>query len=170
MLQSPHNDAVEDVLVEVQGGVLLQLLGVQQRAHERDVERRLVGQALDVLGRVGVDVLQRARELVVQALDEGGDAAGDAEDLARRDGRQLLVVLPVLGVLDHNNVLVVLENLQQLREVLLCPATPLATTSPEKCRSLATHSFHCSCDIWLPVPDVRSKRVEMSVSSTRMRW
>jgi hypothetical protein len=38
------------------------------------------------------------------------DAAGDLEDLAGGDGWQFVVVFPLLGVLDHDNVPVAFEE------------------------------------------------------------
>jgi len=69
---------------------------------------------------VWVDVLQRTCELIVEPLHVRYDAARDAEDLAATDGRQLLVVLPLLGVLDDNNLFGVLEDLKELAELLVC--------------------------------------------------
>jgi hypothetical protein len=68
---------------------------------------------------VRVNVLEGARELVVEALNKGYDASRDAEDLARLDGRQLLVVLPLLGVLDDDNLAALLEDLEELAELLV---------------------------------------------------
>jgi hypothetical protein len=68
---------------------------------------------------VRVNVLQRAGELVVEPLDEGYNAAGNAEDVAIANRWQLVVVLPFLGVLDDNNLVGVLENLEELAELLV---------------------------------------------------
>jgi hypothetical protein len=119
VLQAPHDDAVQRLLGQLEASILLQALDVDQGAHELGVQQGLVRQALDVLGRVWVDVLQRARELVVQAFNVRNDAAGDAEDLAGCDGRELVVVLPLLGVLDDDDLGRVLEDLQQLAELLV---------------------------------------------------
>jgi len=119
VLESPHYDAVQRVLWQLQAGVLLQALDVDEGAHELGVQQGLVRQSLDVLGCVGVDVLQRARELVVEALHKRDDAAGDAENLALGDGRQLLVILPLLGVLNDNDLLGVLQDLEQFAEFLV---------------------------------------------------
>jgi hypothetical protein len=70
---------------------------------------------------MGVDVLERTCELVIEPLDEGCHASGDLEDLLIGKGRELLVILPLLCVLNNNDVPVVLENLEQLGEVLLSP-------------------------------------------------
>lgn len=66
-------------------------------------------------------MLERTSELVIEPLNEGNDASWDAEDLAGRDGRQLLVILPLLGVLNDDNLLAVLENLQELSKLLVGP-------------------------------------------------
>ena len=66
-----------------------------------------------------VDVLQRASKFVVKPLNKGNDASWDAEDLARCDSGQLLVVLPLLGVLNDNNLVAVLEDLEELSEFLV---------------------------------------------------
>ena len=68
-----------------------------------------------------VDVLEGASKLVVEALNEGYDASGDAEDLTGLDIGQLLVVLPLLGVLDDDNLVAVLEDLEELAELLVGP-------------------------------------------------
>jgi len=68
---------------------------------------------------VRVNVLEGTGELVIEPLDKGNDASRDAEDLARCDGRQLLVILPLLGVLDDDNLFAVLKNLQELSELLI---------------------------------------------------
>jgi hypothetical protein len=54
---------------------------------------------------VGIDVLKRPRELIVEPLDKGHCAAGDLEDFALGNGRWLVVVLPLLGALDNDNIL-----------------------------------------------------------------
>lgn len=65
-------------------------------------------------------MLERTCELVVEPLNEGGNASGDLEDLLRGDGRQFLIVFPFLGVLDDDNVLVGLKNLEKLGKIALC--------------------------------------------------
>ena len=66
-----------------------------------------------------VNVLEGASELVIEPLNKRNNAARDAEDLAWCNGRQLLVILPLLGVLNDNNFLAVFENLQQLAKFLV---------------------------------------------------
>jgi hypothetical protein len=99
--------------------VLLQALNVDQGTHKLSVQQRLVGQSLDVLSSVRVDVLQRAGKLVVEPLHERYDAARNAEDLASTDRGQLVVVLPLFGVLNDNNLRGVLENLEKLAKLLV---------------------------------------------------
>lgn len=123
VFQSPHDDAVQWLLRQLQAGVLLQALDVHEGAHQLGIQQRLVGQPLNVLGRVRVNVLERASELVIEPLDKGNNASWDAEDLARCDGRQLLVVLPLLGVFNDNNLVAVLEDLEQLAKLLVGPGT-----------------------------------------------
>ena len=122
VLQPAHDDAIERLLGHAQGAVvlLLELLDVYQRANKRSVQGALVGQAVDVLGRMRVDVLERTGQLVVEPLDERNDAARDLEDLALGDGGLLVIVFPLLGTLDHDNLLGALERLQELVELLLC--------------------------------------------------
>jgi hypothetical protein len=117
---------------------------------------------------VRVDVLERAGELVVKSLNEGYDAAGNAEDLAGFDVGQLLVVFPLLGVLDDDNLIAVLENLEELAELLVGPVWLLVPCSRKVLQN--THSFHWSWCMWLAVPEVMSKRVEMRVNRTRILW
>lgn len=75
-----------------------------------------------------VDMLKRASKLVIEPFYKGHDAAGDAEDFARCDGREFLVILPLLGVLDNNNLLTGLENLKKFAELLVGPARLLASS------------------------------------------
>jgi hypothetical protein len=70
MLQSSHDDTVERVLWQLEAGVLLQALDVDEGTHKLSVQQSLVGQPLNVLGSMGIDVLQRARQLVIEPLDE----------------------------------------------------------------------------------------------------
>jgi hypothetical protein len=119
VLQPTHHNPVQDFLVEVELGALLQGLRIHQCPDQSCVEGSLVCQAVHILGGVGIDVLERTSELVVEPLNEGGNASGDPEDLFRGDGRQLLIVFPLLGVLDDNNVLVGLQNLEKLGEIAL---------------------------------------------------
>jgi hypothetical protein len=70
---------------------------------------------------VRVDVLEGASELVIEALNEGYDASRNAEDLTGLDVGKLLVVLPLLGVLDDNDLVAVLEDLEELAELLVGP-------------------------------------------------
>jgi hypothetical protein len=109
-------------LWKVKALLLLQALDVDQCAHKLGVQRALVCETLNIFGRVGVDVLKRAGELVVEPLDKRDNAAGNAEDLALVDCGCLLVVLPFLGVLDDNNLVAGLENLQQFTELLVSPS------------------------------------------------
>jgi hypothetical protein len=112
MFQSSHDNTVQGLLWQLQAGVLLQALDVDQRTHKLGVQQCLVRQSLDILGSVRVDVLQRAGKLVVEPLYERHDTAGNAEDGASLDRGQLVIVLPLLGVLDDDDLLGVLKNLQ----------------------------------------------------------
>lgn len=114
-------------------------------------------------------MLKGTSELVIESLNEGNDASWDTEDLARCDGRQLLIILPLLGILDDNNLLAVLENLQQLAKFLVGPVLKSVCTQLQG-RSRHTYSFHWSWCMWLAVPEVRSKRVEIRVRRTRTLW
>ena len=64
-------------------------------------------------------MLEGARKLVVEALNEGYDASRDAEDLPGLDVRQLLVILPLLSVLDDDDLAALLEDLKELAELLV---------------------------------------------------
>lgn len=55
-------------------------------------------------------MLERSGELIVEPLDEGGNAPGDLEDFVRGDGGQFLVIFPLLSVLDDDDVVVILED------------------------------------------------------------
>lgn len=119
VLQSAHDHAVGRVLRNLQALPLLQAVDVDRCAHKLGVQRTLVGEALDVLGCMGVDVLQGASKLVVEPLHERDNAAGDLEELALLDDGGLLVVLPLLSALDNNNLLAVLEDLEKLAKLLV---------------------------------------------------
>lgn len=103
--------------------VLLEVLDVDQGTHKLSVQQSLVRQSLNVFGSVWVDVLQGAGELVVEPFNERYDAAGNAEDLALCDVRQLLIILPLFGVLDDDNLLGVLEDLKEFAELLVRTAS-----------------------------------------------
>jgi hypothetical protein len=85
VFQPPHNDTVQRVLWQFQACILLEALNVDESTHKLSVQQGLVGQSLDVLGCVGVNVLQRAGKLVVKPLDKGHNAARNAEDGALLD-------------------------------------------------------------------------------------
>jgi hypothetical protein len=123
VLQAAHDNAVHGVLGQLEALVGLEALDVDQSAHKLGVQGALVGETLDVLGRVGVDVLERAGKLVVEPLDKGDDAAGDAEKLAGGDGGELLVILPLLSVLNNDNLLAALEDLEKLGKLLVGAAS-----------------------------------------------
>lgn len=63
-------------------------------------------------------MLEGSSEFIVEPLDEGDDAAGDAEDLARGDGGEFLVIIPLLGVFDDYDLLGVFEQFEELLELL----------------------------------------------------
>jgi hypothetical protein len=123
MLQPAHDHAVGGVLWDLDILPCLQALDVDHCAHKLSVQGALVCEALNVLGCVGIDMLERASELVVEPLNKRDNAAGNLEDLALLDGGCLLVVLPLLSVLDNNNLLAVLERLEQLAELLFSPGS-----------------------------------------------
>jgi hypothetical protein len=68
---------------------------------------------------VGVNVLQRAGELVIEPLYKRHNAARNAEDFASTNRGQLVVVLPLFGVLDDDNLVGVLENFEKLAKLLV---------------------------------------------------
>lgn len=69
---------------------------------------------------MGVDALQRTDELIVKSLNVGNDASRNLDVLlAGLERRRLLVIVPLLGVLNNDVILVLLENLQKGRELLL---------------------------------------------------
>jgi hypothetical protein len=80
VFQPPHDNTVQRILWQLEAGVLLQALNVDQGTHKLGVQQGLVCQSLDVLGCVGVDVLQRTCKLIIEPLNERHNAAGDAED------------------------------------------------------------------------------------------
>lgn len=121
VLQPAHDYAVGGLLWDLETLPLLQALDVDHRAYKLSVQGALVCEALNVLGCVGIDMLQGAGELIVKPLDERDNAAGNLESLALLDGGCLLVVLPLLSILDNNNLLAVLEYLEQLAELLFSP-------------------------------------------------
>jgi hypothetical protein len=70
VLQPAHDNAVERVLWEFQLSVGLQALYVDESTDKLGVKESLVGQTLDVLSSVRVDVLEGASELIVEPLNE----------------------------------------------------------------------------------------------------
>lgn len=69
---------------------------------------------------MGVDALQRTDELIVKSLNVGNDASRNLNVLlAGLERRRLLVIVPLLRVLNNDVILVLLENLQKGRELLL---------------------------------------------------
>jgi hypothetical protein len=106
-------------LRQLQACVLLQALDVDQSTHKLRVQQSLIRQPLNVLGSVGVNVLQRAGKLVIEPLNKGDNAAGNAEDLVTTDRGQLVVVLPLFGILNDHNLGGVLEDLEKLAELLV---------------------------------------------------
>jgi hypothetical protein len=119
VLQPTHNDAVGRVLRDLEALLLVQALNVNHRAHKLSVQGALVCEALDILGRVGVDLLKRAGELVIEPLNERDNAAGNLENLALLDNGRLLIVLPLLSTLDNNDFLALLEDLKELAKLLV---------------------------------------------------
>lgn len=121
MLQPTHDHAISRILWDLKALFLLQALDVDQCAHKLSVQRALVCKALNVLGCVRVDMLERAGELIIEPLDERHNAAGDLEKLTLLDGRCLLIVLPLLSALDDNDFVAVLEDLEKLAKLLVGP-------------------------------------------------
>ena len=119
MFQAADDNAVDvfRTKLELSGG--LAALGVDLGTHKVGVESALVSQPLDVLRSVRVDVLEHAGKLIIETLDEGRNAARNLEDLARGDGGELLVILPLLSALGDHNLLVVLEDFQETGDLLL---------------------------------------------------
>jgi hypothetical protein len=71
-------------------------------------------QTLNVLRSVRVDALEGTDELVVETLDVGDDAAGNLDVLLTfLQGRRLFIIVPLLGVLNNNVVVVLLEDLKE---------------------------------------------------------
>jgi hypothetical protein len=101
VFQAAHNDAVQRLLGQLKALDVLEVLDVDEGAHKLCVQGTLV----------------------IEPLGEGHDAAGNAEDLARSDGGRLLVVLPLLGVLNDNDLIAALEDLQKLAELLVGAVT-----------------------------------------------
>lgn len=88
MLETAHEHAVKVLR-------LLHLLEVDLSGDNRRVDRLLVLEAVDVLAGVRVKVLERLGELVVEAVNEGDDAAANDDDRLSRRGNALLVLLVV---------------------------------------------------------------------------
>lgn len=117
---------------------------------------------------MGIDLLERASKLVIKPLDERHNAARNLEDLALLDDGRLLIVLPLFGALYNDNLVALLENLEKFAELLI--GTREMSVKATLIVDKKTHSFHCSWCMWLAVPEVRSKRVEIRVKRTRTRW
>ena len=120
MVQTPLDDAVQALLGDLEGGILAEVLVVEKATEDGVVEGALVGQAVDVLGGVGVDGLKRAGELIIETLNERDNAAGNLEVLlALRDGGEMVIVIPLLSALNNDVVLLRLEDLQERGKVTL---------------------------------------------------
>lgn len=132
VLQPAHDDAVGSILRDLEALPLLEALNVDRCAHKLSVQRTLICEALDVLGCMRVDVLKRAGELVIEPLDKGNHAARNLEDLPILDGGRLLVILPLLGALNDDDLVAGLEDLQKLAKFLI---------GPSKCQQM--NAFSC---------------------------
>lgn len=119
VLQPAHDDAVGGVLWKLKIFPLLQALDVDHGAHKLGVQGALVCETLDVLSCVGIDVLERTSKLVIEPFDEGDYAARDLEQLTLLNDGCLLIVLPLLGALDDDNLLALLKDLEELAELLV---------------------------------------------------
>lgn len=117
VLQPAHDDTVGRVLRKFNALPLLQALNVDHSAHELSVQGALVCKALNILGGVRVDLLERAGQFIIEPLNERDDAAGNLEELTLLDNRCLLIVLPFFSTLNDNNLLALLENLEELAEL-----------------------------------------------------
>lgn len=144
MLQPAHDDTVGRVLRDVKTLPFLEALDVDHCADKLSVQGALVCETLDILRCVRVDVLERAGKLVIEPLDKRDNAAGDLEELAVLDDGCLLVVLPLLGTLNNDNLLAVLKDLEKLAKLLVGAKTCQQGYSFffEENNNGATHSFH----------------------------
>lgn len=120
MLQAPADNTVDAVLVDLQTLVLAKHLVVQLCLEDEIVQRALISQALNVLGCVRVDVLERSGQLIVKTLDERHHAARNLDVLlAFGQDRRHIIVLPLLGILNNNVLAVLVQSAQKLRDFLL---------------------------------------------------
>jgi hypothetical protein len=141
VLQPPHNHSVQRLLWQLQSSILLETLDIHQGADQRGVQRSLIGKPIDVLGCVGIDVLEGPSELIVEPLNKRHSAAGNLEDLSLSNGRRLFVVLPLFRVFHNNNVFCALEGVEKLDKLLLCAGEKLVVALT---RISSAYSFHCS--------------------------
>ena len=74
VLESPHDDAIGVFLGGLQFRILGQTFNVDQAFDDIGVESAFICQSLNVLGRVRIDVLQRACKLIVKSFDKRHDA------------------------------------------------------------------------------------------------
>lgn len=112
MLKTSHGGAADGISH-------LQTNKVGVRANNDSVEANLILEAVDVVGSVRVNVLERLGELVVQAVNEGNNGSLNEHGLAVLRDAVLVVVILFGSILTHNVTGVGLQDGQQRVEVLI---------------------------------------------------
>ena len=113
VLQTSHGGAADSINHLETGEVSV-------GADNDGVESDLVLQAVNVVGGVGIDVLERLCELVIQAVNKSDQRPLDEKSLSLLRGTILVSLLILLGnVLLDGVIPVLLQDVQQLVQVLV---------------------------------------------------
>lgn len=98
---------------------------------------------------MGINVLQRAGELVVEPINNRNDAAGDLEDLSSLGLGGLVLVVPLLRGLDNDKLGAGHEHINENVELLLGAGnTKVSPHVFSRGFHDETHAFHCSFDMY----------------------
>ena len=127
VFQSPHDDSVHTVLPRIVLVGLRVALDVDLGAEKVSEQLLLITQTIDVFRSVGVNVLQRPGEFVIQSLDVRNDAARDVDSLARSRRGLSVIVIPFFRTLSNNISTVFLQDSQKSRKLLVCKLPLLGT-------------------------------------------
>ena len=113
VLQTSHGGAADSINHLETGEVSV-------GADNDGVESDFILEAVDVVSGVGVDVLERLCELVIQAINKSDQRSLDEKSLTLLGDTILVSLLILLGdVLLNGVVLVLLQDVQQLVQVLV---------------------------------------------------
>jgi hypothetical protein len=112
----------------------VETLEVGVGADNDGVESNFILEAVDVVGGVGVNVLERLGELVIKAVDKGDKRSLNKDGLAVLGEAVLLLVIDIGNILLDNVQRVGLQDCQQAVQVLLSTNRGGNTTKVVSCR------------------------------------